>query len=222
MALTDGGSPKSFLSSLPSHLLFCHTSSIFSYISVTQSAAPPPNALTLPRRERRCGLILMQQIRCANTNMAESFVRIRMRLRAWRFWLWFATAPQPPSAGDRMIHPQQAPCTASSDLIKAHLGGCRRSSPPAASVGQWIREPTLQLDQHRPSPQPAQEEPVRGDGVPAVGHALGLQPQQQGTVPGPARLPAGAHAPPARLQRHHLPCPRALLRGHSTDHELPE
>lgn len=75
--------PKAFLSPLPSHLLLCHTSSIFSYISVTQSATPPDNALTLPWWKRRCGLILIPQIPGANTNMAESFVHARTILRAW-------------------------------------------------------------------------------------------------------------------------------------------
>lgn len=91
-----------------------------------------------------------------------------------------------------------------------------------ASVGQRIREPSLQLDQHRPCPQPPQEEPVGGDGVAALWHTLWLQPQQQGAVSGPAGIPAGADAPAAGLQRHHLSHPGALLRGNSTDHALPE
>lgn len=88
------------------------------------------------------------------------------------------------------------------------------------SVGQWAREPALQLDQHGPSPQPAQESPVGGDGVPAVGHTLKLQPQQQGAISGPARVPAGAHVPPAWLQRHHFSPPWPLLRRCPPDHTI--
>lgn len=91
-----------------------------------------------------------------------------------------------------------------------------------ASVGQWTREPALQLDQHWPSSQPPQEEPVWGDGVAAVRHALGLQPQQQGAISGPAGIPAGAFAPPARLQRHHLSPPWPLLRRHPPHLILPQ
>lgn len=89
------------------------------------------------------------------------------------------------------------------------------------SAGQWAREPSFQLDQHWPSPQPPQEEPVGGDGVPAVRHALRLQPQQQGAISGPG-LSAGACAPPAWLQRHHLSPPGQLLRRCSPDLTLPQ
>lgn len=76
------------------------------------------------------------------------------------------------------------------------------------SVGQRTREPSLQLDEHRSSPQPPQEEPVGGDGVPAVRYTLKLQPQQQGAISGQrGRVPAGTCAPRARLQWHHLSPP---------------
>lgn len=143
---------KAFLSSLPSHLLLCHTSSIFSYISVTLSAALPANALTLPRRERRCGLILMPQIPAANTNMAESFVRAANQI-ARRGVLEVARAPRLPSPGDRMraqpAHSRSKlplaslPCSLRGTMDQRAVApaGPASAEPPActgrASQGRW-------------------------------------------------------------------------------------